>query len=480
MIDYGILYKKFKIDDEFYIFVPKELVEGCWINDKFESYNTFSTLNSIDDVLTSDVLVDGIYTKEQLEFYYEFDDIEFLKEYYLAEQKNNIILVQIKNGVLYRNTININSLDKKCIESYTQDTVSLNYDSIEKLLDIKNLSELKLELQRYLLNIDKFNGRIKENKLSSVTLENGKVIGLDGNINIILDNSEKKKNVDYSQNSEISLIGLEKYIKERIFGHDEEIEKIATILISNYTAHKQDGTQSILIPGPTGTGKTSTFEVACEYLNIPFKLVDTSNLITQGIQGESLEDCLYALMLYANGDMEIAKRGIIIFDEFDKLGQEKLDIKTPIKNILLKFIEGNDYTLQHYGTFNTTLNSKVFLGAFEELFNNNSSIGFGKFNETEEFDIKKLYEEKYFNRQMITRLPHIMLYKELDRQTKKDALLHSKNSKLYLKKLRYEREYGIDLIAGDDYIEEVLDVADKRGQSFRDLYNIILNSLLGA
>lgn len=178
--------------------------------------------------------------------------------------------------------------------------------------------------------------------------------------------------------------------------------------------------------------------------------------------------------------MEIAKRGIIVFDEFDKLGEETLDIKAPIKNILLKFIEGSDYIVQHYGSFNTTLNSKVFLGAFEELVKKNSPMGFGNSNEIEEFDLKKLYEKKYFNRQMITRLPHIIPYKELDRKTKKEALLYAKSSKLYLKKLRYKREYGIDLIVSDDYIDALLDCTDKIGNSFRDLNNIILNNLLGA
>lgn len=480
MIDYGILYKKVKIDDEFYIFRPIELVEGCWIKDKFESYDTFSTLASINDILTNDVLVDGIYSRKQLKSYYELDDIELLKKNYLTEQKNNIILIQIKNDELHKNTININSLDKKWGESYTQDTVSLNYSSIEKLLDMEDLNELKSTLQKYLSNIDKFNDRMQKESLTSITLENNKVIGLGGNINVITDNSKEKEKTDFSQNGDISLSGLEKYIKERIFGHDEEIEKIATILIMNHTALKEDGTQSILIPGPTGTGKTSTFEVACEYLNIPFKLVDTSNLVTQGIKGESLEDCLYSLILSANGDMEIAKRGIIVFDEFDKLGEETLDIKAPIKNILLKFIEGSDYIVQHYGSFNTTLNSKVFLGAFEELVKKNSPMGFGSSNEIEEFDLKKLYEKKYFNRQMITRLPHIIPYKELDRKTKKEALLYAKSSKLYLKKLRYKREYGIDLIVSDDYIDALLDCTDKIGNSFRDLNNIILNNLLGA
>ena len=42
--------------------------------------------------------------------------------------------------------------------------------------------------------------------------------------------------------------------------------------------------------------------------------------IPQGIKGESLEDHIESLIASANYDLQIASRGIVLLDEFDKLG----------------------------------------------------------------------------------------------------------------------------------------------------------------
>jgi len=88
---------------------------------------------------------------------------------------------------------------------------------------------------------------------------------------------------------------------------------------------------AILI-GPTGVGKTHTIRVASEYLKIPFITVDTTTLVPSGIAGLQVEDILGDLVReastiikqdgrrrYENDDIELARRGIIFFDEFDKI-----------------------------------------------------------------------------------------------------------------------------------------------------------------
>ena len=85
----------------------------------------------------------------------------------------------------------------------------------------------------------------------------------------------------------VSVVGLERYLKERVFGHDDELRYIATKLIMNYRATPEDGTESILIVGPTGTGKTETVKAGSEYLDLPFIPVNSANLVPQGIKGTS-------------------------------------------------------------------------------------------------------------------------------------------------------------------------------------------------
>ena len=60
----------------------------------------------------------------------------------------------------------------------------------------------------------------------------------------------------------------------------------------NYTAIDNETIESILLVGPTGTGKTETVKAACEYLSLPYIIANTSNLVPQGIKGVSIEKLL--------------------------------------------------------------------------------------------------------------------------------------------------------------------------------------------
>ena len=85
----------------------------------------------------------------------------------------------------------------------------------------------------------------------------------------------------------------------------------------NYTALDGEDVESILLVGPTGTGKTETVKAACEYLDIPYFFINASNIVPQGIKGMSIEDVIVGLFEAANYDEKIAQRGLIFLDEFD-------------------------------------------------------------------------------------------------------------------------------------------------------------------
>lgn len=115
---------------------------------------------------------------------------------------------------------------------------------------------------------------------------------------------------------------------------------------------------AILI-GPTGVGKTHTIRVASEYLKVPFIAVDTTSIVPSGIVGLQIEDVLADLVRLADGiltqegkerhvndDIELARRGIIFLDEFDKLAtvegsnnEANLSLRL-VQRRLLKLIEG--------------------------------------------------------------------------------------------------------------------------------------------
>jgi ATP-dependent Clp protease ATP-binding subunit ClpX len=114
---------------------------------------------------------------------------------------------------------------------------------------------------------------------------------------------------------------------------------------------------AILI-GPTGVGKTHTLRTASEHLGLPFVTVDTTSLVPSGIVGYQVEEILEDLVkkadeiLKASGrkrvdddDIELARRGVIFFDEFDKIavqsGGRGLDGSYQIQRRLLKLVEGS-------------------------------------------------------------------------------------------------------------------------------------------
>ena len=168
----------------------------------------------------------------------------------------------------------------------------------------------------------------------------------------------------------------------------------------NYESNPLFGTESILIPGPTGTGKTATFNCAAQYFNVPFKNINTCNLVPEGIVGTTVEDEFASLIDACGGDISKAEKAIIVFDEFDKLGMDGLDIKSSLVNIFLKVLEGSSFPINRQmkatRIYNTLMSSKVCLGTFVEAYKKDKSIGFNSSEVEEIFDKDLLVKRMWF------------------------------------------------------------------------------------
>ncbi len=493
-VEYGIKYKKIKLQGHTYIYIPECLVEGIYIQNNFigeEEYSTFDTA----DFTEEEYIVDGIYSLEDLCKYLDYelseiDTIDFLKDYYLEEEKDNIIYVQKINGKIIKNKININWLkNSHSKEEYERNKgkiiVALNNEALDNLLKQDDLKNVKEGLLRYKKLLSSFVDKEKKMSAKKIVVENGMVkeILVDAKVKGLVKTEPQaiatKRNQSIS-NSDISLQGLETYIKERVFGHADEIRFIAKNILMNYTALDSEKVEPMLLIGPTGTGKTETMRAAQSYLDIPFIEVNSANLVPEGIKGASLEDYLFSLYATTGYDLEKAKKGIIFFDEFDKLGISNTDYKSSVVQILLKFLDGSDFLIDKQQVdafnFNTNRLTQVYAGAFSELFDSKKAIGFGG-KEEKEFSPRNITEAEYYGKELVSRIPHILVYNELSKELQKEVVAHSKLSQFLLKKQRYERQFNVEMIADETYFESLIDKLQASDRSMRDLNNLISSTL---
>lgn len=512
-MEYAIKYVNIKVDEETNILLPKEIIKGHVEGDSFKTnkyaYN-YITKNNIN----TKYLVGPSFTIEHMRDMYALPEENFTNEQVLE-----LILMEAQDTIIvYKNGkyafLDLSSLitSSKKIELYQiidgESCLFLNQDSVNNLLTTTTINDLKDKLKfmrdkicKFATYSDKYNIEILEladgikssiymkeifdeqdTELKNDEVTNELVTSNDANTRE--DTFPDIENI-VTSTKETSVEGLYNYLKDNIIGHDEALKKIATILYMNYTSSPLFGTESILIPGPTGTGKTATFNCAAKYFDVPFRNINTCNLVPEGIVGTTLEDEFEALISECKGNMKLAEKAILVFDEFDKIGVDKLDTKTSLVNIFLKALEGGRFPISRQmketQIYNTGMASKICLGTFQEAFKKETApIGFGNNtpHEEEHFDKTLLVKKGYFTSELLTRFQHFIPYKNLSEEDKKKILLESKLSYYLAKKERLSAQFGIETIGDEEFAKGVLEEIKKHEKSVRDMNNIVADTFL--
>jgi len=282
----------------------------------------------------------------------------------------------------------------------------------------------------------------------------------------------EEKQEDKSQTGAVTILNSVEIIdkvKLKIVSQDYVIKKLIPVLVSNFRLVNYGDSdlittekKNVLLIGPTGVGKTEIIKQAAKYLDIPMVKAAATNFSGVGYVDSSLSEILYELYNKTNKKINRARKGIVFFDEVDKLFNSSLKTREGIVDELLSWISGTTVQFkvnQEVISFDTSLLTFVFGGSFTDIFTNmnKNSIGFGNRNEIKRKEITQLelikfgMKDEFAGRiSVILELNHLRDFKSL-----REVLVYSEISPLRNLAKYFKVFYNVDIEYGDDLIDEI-------------------------
>lgn len=277
-----------------------------------------------------------------------------------------------------------------------------------------------------------------------------------------------------------------KYIK----GQDKHILPVLSAVNDNLHAELPEEKSNILVCGPTGCGKTAVFKRIADMVGLPIVIEDSTQFTKAGYVGRDISDIFEDLIEAANGDQELAEKGIIIVDEIDKKASGRDDSVSGagVLQSMLKLLEGGDYTYEvgngmmtQLKTFNTLNTTIAFGGAFSGLAELNTppkNVGFGR--EEAKPKSENIYDVNNLDNygippEFFGRINLLEVFDKLEIETLKEILKDAKINPLdlFIKKMK---RYNTEVIVMDGYIDEVAKEAYRRNTGARGLYTVVRES----
>ena len=265
----AVKYQMLKLCDDIFFLIPRGLVTGK-LEDGYFSDDKQKYCHVRNPFLEGKFVVGNeMHDDEILDFFgAPKDELETAKRTYFEEKMEEMIIIRDGKMVSFRPSelYDDENVEKTVYEVVDgEDSVLLNEQIVNTLLAIDNLDDLKQLLSGFKDTIIRFSHQRQEQGVQRIRTRNGSIYDVDAVLGEYIQSEEgrealKKAQIEVKPTTapstktaekpsasnvprafeEISVEGLEKYLKERIFGHDEELEMISTILMSNFSATEED------------------------------------------------------------------------------------------------------------------------------------------------------------------------------------------------------------------------------------------------
>lgn len=278
-------------------------------------------------------------------------------------------------------------------------------------------------------------------------------------------------------------IEIVKEIRKTIKGQDEALNKIATVIWAKYNMPKMNRT-NMLIVGPHSCGKTTIFKKIKEKYDIPLSLYSFPSTFS----GNEIEEMLLKLYYDSNMDIDKAKNGIIVIDNFEEISSINNNydeiINTIMQNELLKIFEGTEKTIkideESFLKIDTSNITFICCGSAPDKSAYDLPIGFSIDDRiTKQEGISTIFENGSVKNKLFDFLPISVYLNDIskDKDVLKEILLTSDESPLYQFTESFT-SFGITVSNFDLTIDSIITDALNKNYNIKQILNITTNILL--
>ena len=345
------------------------------------------------------------------------------------------------------------------------------------------------------------------------------IYGLDGYIcedcveqaSRIVKETRAKKNKDSKLQNLPKPQEIKAYLDRYVIGQDAAKMTLSVAVYNHYKRLNHRGEtddvelekSNIIMVGSTGTGKTLLAKTIAKMLLVPFAIVDATVLTEAGYVGEDVESLLARLLQAADGDVQLAEKGIVFIDEIDKIAR-KGDNPSITRDVsgegvqqgLLKLLEGSIVNVPPQGGrkhpeqqfIQVDTSNILFIcgGAFDGIEKriaqrlNTHVVGFDAARNVAKIDKSNMMQYiapmdlKSFGLipEIIGRLPVLTHLEPLDREALRSILTEPKNSIIKQYKKMFEID-GVKLTFEEGVLDYVVDKAIEFKLGARGLRSLI-------